>query len=466
MGTDLSKLPTQPTVLIKNKATGFCMKEGGNEPGSSMGLNLVMDTCNIRDPKQNFRVDTTNGMIQATSVENRCLDDGGGLSGSKFHLWPCDPNNQNQRFGLYDDGSVKNRMKTEPQTNVRCMDGGDNGRANIGSSYQLYDCYDGRRTQQFEVVPNWSSICTGPAVQTDPRCLLYCSSIQTDANMKQEALQCKLDKWQRGLCNNDFILRLDPTCMDYCNPGRSDTDVDTTEWCTKKRKELCASKEQKLKADMLAKNDEDSKKAYKDFINSQTCACYLPDTIYDDYIADMKRKMGLKPGQQDMIITFLDANKKCMYPPCATTRPEFRPFTCPSLQLCVQNIDVDIQGSTVTGSSDVAAAQNCFNSIQNTKKCNYTYGPWTDCTNGTQTRTSTPTSDSDPSCSSTTESQACTASTSPTPPPTTNPTTTDPTTTTTTTPSTTPPSSSTIWVVSISVVLVILLLIILGVLLF
>lgn len=415
---------TQPTMMIRNKANGFCMKEGGNENNES-GLKLVMDTCNVRDPKQNFRVDRNQGMVYATSVANRCMDDGGGLTGSIFHLWPCDSNNTNQRFGFYDDGTIKNRLASEPQTNIRCMDAGANNRANIGSQYQLYDCYDGRGTQQFELVPNWSSICTGStAVQTDPRCISYCESIQNNAAMIQEATQCKLDKWQRGYCNNDLILNAqNATCMDYCNPGRMDINVDTNDWCTSKRRDLCATRERTLKANMLAKNDDDSKQAYKDLITSQACACYLPESVYTEYVDDMKRKMGLKSGQQDMIITFLEANKKCMYPPCATTRPEFRPFVCPALQLCIQNIDVDIQGSTITGSSDVNAAMNCFNSIQSTRKCNHSYGPWTDCVDGTQTRIGTPTSDSDSGCQPSKETQKCESATTPsTPPPPTNPT--------------------------------------------
>lgn len=90
-------------------------------------------------------------MIRTAGKNNICLDDGGARSsgGSKFHVWNCDANNQNQVF-VYD---AANQMIRNPFKDNLCMDdGGGNGPGQ--SDFWLTTCNAGNNNQMFVYDPN------------------------------------------------------------------------------------------------------------------------------------------------------------------------------------------------------------------------------------------------------------------------------------------------------------------------
>ena len=409
---------TTPDIAIRNKGTELCMEASSLEDGSSF-QKLVMNRCDMRNPNQRFK-QIGNNMYQTESVGKRCLDDGGGRATSKLHLVTCDRTNPNQTFVLNGGGQLSN-----PNKPGLCVDAGADGRATIGSFAQLYQCAPSNPNQQFEHVFILSDMCKGDAARTNPTCYNYCQSIQKDTAFAAEAAQCNLDQWQQGYCTvGDRIVSKDNSyCYSYCNPARTDMSASVNEWCNSKRKAWCEERLRSLQNNMAAHpTSTEVKTAYRDFLNAEQCACYLPDDIYNSYITDLKNKMGLVPGKHDLVIQQIENNMKCLYPPCGKASRAFRPFTCPSLELCFQNISVDIRGSTIEGSSDVNATQNCLNQIQETTECKYSYGPWTDCTGGKQSQSVTPAAGSSSECKAYTQQRDCTAGTSPSSPPTTPPT--------------------------------------------
>lgn len=100
--------------------------------------------------------------FQSANKNNLCINDGGGTSPgqTKFHLWNCDNNDNNQKLvvnKIYSDGTFSFR---NPYKNNLCLD--DGGGATAGSTkMHLYTCDDGNPNQRFAIknkMPNGSVV--------------------------------------------------------------------------------------------------------------------------------------------------------------------------------------------------------------------------------------------------------------------------------------------------------------------
>lgn len=84
-------------TLLKHKSTGGCLNAHYLSNNARMN---VWSPCNASDPDQNWTIaDLGNGYFHIKRANtNFCVDMADRTNGGRILLWPCDPNNANQRW--------------------------------------------------------------------------------------------------------------------------------------------------------------------------------------------------------------------------------------------------------------------------------------------------------------------------------------------------------------------------------
>jgi hypothetical protein len=368
----------------------------------------VLDDNSTCDPSLRS---VTNPACDSELLNYCTKDKNGNPTGSKIFNDSCKKFEQDLRKNnRYNNPNIYNNINTSKQ--IYC---GIAPSQNQSIFNKMLSAITGENTMTF----------TSQAQQNN--CVDWCSKVANEDVSSYK--QCELYNWERNYCKDDKLLS-DAICVNYCNP--LSTDIASQEWCKTARQNYCKQQYDLYKS----KGDEELLK----WLQTTECACYLPDEVYNSYSDNLKKKIG---SSNQLVLDYIDTHKKCLFPACAKQSKNYNHETCPDLMFCVQDVTLNITDSKITGSADVNASQKCALEIQNQKGCEYTYGNWSDCVNGSQSRTKTLSIGDVKTCyPGGTESQSCTIPTSPTTPDTTT-TTPDTTTTTPSTTTTTPDTTTT-----------------------
>lgn len=142
-------------MLRNPNKNNLCMDDGGGTQGGQTKFHLW--GCDTNNQNQHFTYDPNTKQLRNPNKNNLCMDDGGGTSAAQtqFHLWPCDPNNNNQKF----DYDPETRMFKNPTKNNLCVDDG-NGQLPGQTKFILWHCDKNNANQIFEriQVPNTVNI--------------------------------------------------------------------------------------------------------------------------------------------------------------------------------------------------------------------------------------------------------------------------------------------------------------------
>lgn len=172
------------------------------------------------------------------------------------------------------------------------------------------------------------SYCTDDKLKTSP-CTKYALTNPDD-------LQEPVLNYCRNNMNSNF-------CISYCNANPSKCVGTITGYCADAYKAGKAF----TTVPLVDSTKGDTKN------NSEICACYMPSEYYQQYFNDLYK---LTPGLKGL----LDQNPRCSFGPCqrASIQNPTLSTTCPSNNICVQQIQYDVDGRIDSGS------------IQNNASCN------------------------------------------------------------------------------------------------
>lgn len=85
------------------------------------------------------------------------------------------------------------------------------------------------------------------------------------------------------------------------------------------------------------------------------CSCFLGNKFYDEFKASAIKK---NPDYEDIIKKF--DNGRCLFPQCVSSYTKDQPytFTCPTVQICIETVDVTI-GGDIKGDVNIKQATKC-----------------------------------------------------------------------------------------------------------
>jgi len=85
------------------------------------------------------------------------------------------------------------------------------------------------------------------------------------------------------------------------------------------------------------------------------CSCFFGDKLYEEFKASVAKK---NPDYADIVNKFADG--RCLFPQCVSSYTKDQPysFSCPSVQICIETVDVTI-GGDVKGDVNVKQASTC-----------------------------------------------------------------------------------------------------------
>jgi hypothetical protein len=145
---------------------------------------------------------------------------------------------------------------------------------------------------------------------------------------------------QNATCLNAFLSQCtdigleNPACQKFCTNATH---------CDKALQDYCTVNDHKFETEPL------------NLKYSQTCGCYRPDSVYNNFFNDLDAKLP------NYLTNYRFEN--CFFPQCsgAKIKPYGAP-QCPSIQNCIANIDVNFDG-TVNSSNgfNFEQAINCVN---------------------------------------------------------------------------------------------------------
>ena len=242
------------------------------------------------------------------------------------------------------------------------------------------------------------NFCSGENTKFVSHCYNWCNSIKSDASQSTWYNQCVNDKWQQGYCSepNRILDTQAGPCLDYCSTRSSTSTESDKQWCSDARKRECS----KLYYNIVF--NPSKAKELENLISTAPCACYLPDEVYIQYADSIIKQMGLDPIKDAFTINYIKNNAKCVYPRCSIiSNPSFKdPATCPSISFCTQNVQIKVDGSTITGDMSTSQSLQCVAGIQNLEKdtntnTNTNTDTDTDTNTNTNIDTSTDTHDTD-----------------------------------------------------------------------